>query len=105
MRNCLNVSSHALRRTCSWGLAIAVCSLGTFSKAGDLDQSLAETLFEEGRVLMQEGVLQQACAKFAESQRVAPACGTLLNLGVCHEKLGQTASAWTNYVDAMRLAR
>ncbi len=65
----------------------------------------AEALFEDGRRLLGEGKIGQACARFAESYAIEPSSGTLLNLALCHEKLGKTATAWSEYQSASRLAR
>ena len=69
------------------------------------DKAAAETLFVDGRKLMTAGKYQEACKAFAESQRLDSGVGTLLNLGVCYEKLGRTASAWSTYREAAAAAR
>lgn len=54
----------------------------------------AESLFREAREDMKRGEPQQACPKFEQSYRLAPAIGTLLNLALCEEQLGRIATAW-----------
>jgi len=52
---------------------------------------------------MKRGQANQACPKFAESYRLDPSIGTLLNLGLCEQEIGHTATAWTKlcqFVDA-----
>ncbi len=65
------------------------------------DKAAAEALFREGRRLFDAGSYPAACAKLAESERLDPAPGTLLNLAGCYEKNGQTASAWATFKQAV----
>ena len=65
----------------------------------------ANALFDEGKRLMQAGRYPEACSKFADSQRLDPGVGTILNLAACYEKNGQTASAWSAYRAAAAAAR
>jgi hypothetical protein len=71
----------------------------------DPDTSLPETLFREGKELMDKGDFDAACPKLSESQRLDPASGTLLSLALCHEAQGKTASAWAEFNDTIPLAR
>lgn len=66
--------------------------------------TIASALFEEGRKLVAAGKYEEACPKFAESQRLVPAGGTILNLAVCHEKSGKKALALTEYEEALAVA-
>jgi hypothetical protein len=69
------------------------------------ERALALTLFKRGRDAMAAGQLDVACPSFEESQRLDPGGGTLLNLAVCHEKQGRNATAWTEYAEALAIAR
>ena len=79
--------------------AIALLAVPGVARAQS-DSAIAEQLFRDGRALLEAGKTDQACEKFAASQRIAPALGTTLNLALCREKQGKTATAWSLYMDA-----
>lgn len=66
---------------------------------------LAQSLFEDGRRLLEKGDVAAACAKLAESHRLDPAGGTLLNLALCHEREGKVGTAYVELVSALAQAQ
>ncbi len=68
------------------------------------DEAVARSLFNEGKRLLKAGHFAEACPKLEAASKLYPSAGIFLNLGDCHEKLGRTASAWTEFGDAAAIA-
>src|SRR5439155_12298885 len=75
------------------------------AESATADRAIAERLYDRGRGQMEHGQVAAACDSFAESQRLDPATGTLLNLAACHEAQGKLASAWVEFREAAAAAR
>jgi hypothetical protein len=84
--------------------ALALASAEASAEPPSEAQAVARELFYQGRAHMEHGEYKEACEKFAESERLDPGGGTILNLAICHEALGKTASAWIELLDALRMA-
>jgi hypothetical protein len=81
------------RLVCTLLLAAAV----TPAAARADDRSAAAALFESARAAMDRGDLASACPQFAESARLEPGVGTLLNWGECERRSGELASALSHF--------
>ncbi len=91
--------------TAAFCLGCAGLAGAAHAQASGAEKTAAEALFGEGKRLMEQGKFGEACPKFADSQRLDPGVGTLLNLARCYQKNGQTATAWSTYKEAAGAAR
>jgi hypothetical protein len=85
-------------------IALAVAMPCRASAPSAADIAVAQRSFDEARALFGAGKTAEACERFAQSQHLDPKLGTLLNLAICHEKLGKVASAWSEFHDARSIA-
>src|ERR1700678_1883103 len=87
-------------------LAIFVCSsLASAPARADPPSAAsreeeAEARFREGSAAFDAGRTDEACESFARSLKLYPKLSTLLNLALCQESQGKTASAWRGFVEA-----
>jgi serine/threonine-protein kinase len=70
------------------------------SSARAIGVARADVLFREGQALLDADDVPAACAKLAESHRLDPKLGRLLNLAFCHEKEEKLATAWAEFTRA-----
>jgi len=86
-------------------VTLAGSTAGAQPSTGAPIVTVADSLFREGQALLGQGKTHEACEKFAESNRLDPQLGTLLNLAVCHEQEERTATAWSDYDAVVEEAR
>lgn len=89
-------------RWVSTGALVAI--VVSFAGLAEAVSPEAAALFREGRDLLARGEHAAACQRLADSFALEPSSGTLLNLALCHERQGKTASAWVEYRRAAELA-
>jgi hypothetical protein len=83
--------------------AVLLVVLGVLSRAAVASADAeAKRLFDEGRKLLDQGKVDEACRRFAQSHARERAGGTMLNLGECAERDGELARAWSLYDEAAR---
>jgi hypothetical protein len=86
-------------------LVVTAVLLSVSAAGAQSNTAMAESLFRDGKKLLEERRFDEACPKFKESARLDPSSGVELALGLCYEGQGKTASAWGAYVTAASLAR
>ena len=96
---------RALLVTISLSGALALSSVSPARAERPADAAAAQALFERGRAAAQRGDLQEACATFAESQRLDPGAGTLMNWAMCEARQQKLASAWQHFNEASALLK
>jgi hypothetical protein len=87
----------------AFGLTVATFSARLNAQGNDA--AAAEQLFVAARAAMEKGDFTTACERFAESQRLDPAAGTLINLADCLDRQGKIASAWQRWKEALDMLR
>jgi hypothetical protein len=98
------------RRIVAVLLPVALASLvtGTFCDRASAQAperaAPAAALFDEAKVMMDRGNFAEACPKLAESESLDPQVGTMLNLALCYESTGKTASGCSMWRDAAAAA-
>lgn len=94
-----------MRKPLLFGLALSLCLAAAPAFGQDAaDRAAAESFFKEALKLHDAGKPAEACPLFKESQRLDPKVSTQLNLAVCYETVGKTASAWAEFNEAATLA-
>ncbi|HEU4412046.1 MAG TPA: hypothetical protein VFS43_42790 [Polyangiaceae bacterium] len=96
----------AFREGARWLVPLALASALQLAGApaqaqNSTSKADAFVLFKRGRLLMEAKRYGEACSLFAESYRLDPTGGTLLNLAYCNEQDNRTATAWAYYQDLL----
>ncbi|HEY8089850.1 MAG TPA: hypothetical protein VIF09_18445 [Polyangiaceae bacterium] len=95
-----------MRRLVAAAAIALVCGTSGVAAAQSKDDvARADALFNAAKALTDAGQFADACAKYAESKRLAPGIGVTLYLADCYEHIGRTASAWTEFRSAEGQAR
>lgn len=85
------------RLLCASLMACGAAFAAAPAAAQTRDPIAAEAVFRDGRAAVDRGDHERARLLFAESHRLDPSSGALLNLAYAEEKTGRVASAWQHY--------
>jgi hypothetical protein len=85
-------------------LGLAIIGAAQRVRAQSGDPTAATELFRLGRAAMNEQRYDVACRRFAESERLDPKVGTLMNLARCEEAIARLAAALRTWDEAVQLA-
>lgn len=103
-RAILDAMAHGRSAVVLVGCAVATVLGSRSARAAPEDLALAESLFDEGRRLLDAGQVDAACPKLAESRRLDPQIGVTLFLAECERRAGRLATAWGLFRDAAAAA-
>jgi len=84
-----------------WTSIAAISTLIVIAGRAHAQSAEAAALFDDGDKLFKQGKIAEACEAFEASNRIESRAGTLIRLGDCRERLGQLASAWSAFKDAL----
>ena len=93
--------THSMCHMLCFSFVGAALSLPATSRAQASDAAAARALFQKARKAADTGDYTAACPKFAESYKLDPAVGTLLNIADCEQHLGRIATAWVTFQKAL----
>jgi hypothetical protein len=88
----------------SCGLTTLTFCRHAAAQGSPADKAAAETLFQQGKQLMDENRVADACRKFQASHDLDAGLGVMLYLADCYESWGRTASAWALFEEAASVA-
>jgi hypothetical protein len=78
-------------------LAAVTVAMPAIAQSSSPDVKAADALFASAKAAMERGDFATACPRFAESQRLDPATGTILNMGECEARAGRLAVALAHF--------
>ncbi len=95
----MRTAARVVRIACALACAGSATVIAPSARADENETRIAHAYrrFHDGEQLFEAKKITEACAAFEESQRLDPTLGTLLNMAYCHETLGKSATAWSEY--------
>jgi hypothetical protein len=97
--------SASFRVSFSLGLLVLAAAAPAEAQPDDSNRAMAEALFRDGKQLLTDGHVAEACRKFEASYHIEAVPGTLLNMALCHEREGKTAIAWAELNQSLARAK